>query len=723
MGAMPRRVIISLSLAGVLLLSACAPPRTPTPIIVVVQRTPAPTWTLPFNPNATPVPGAPDTATAIPSDAPPPGTLTPSPTARPGIDPTLGASTPDPLATHSLPIPEPMPQLFLDPEIFNVLLLGRDTDRATRSYRTDVMIVVSINKRANSVTLLTMPRDLYVYIPGWTMNRLNTAANRGDAIGYPGGGIALLQQTILYNLGIPIHGYAMIDFNGFKQVVDILGGVDVPVSCAMQDWRLKDPGLDPQNADNWELFTVETGLQHMNGDYALWYARSRKRSSDFDRSRRQHQVLRAMLDQGLRLDMLPRAPELYASYIEIVSTDMGLGDVLQFVPMAAGIDRTRIKSRFIGSDQVWRWTTPQGAAVLLPDRDAIGRLLAEAFEPPPENVLARDAPSVEIWNGTTRADSTALAVDNLNWAGVRPVIGQADSTGYATTTLYDYSTSAKTSVRAQLQRVFNIADANVIASPDPNAPNPYRIVLGADYDACVKPIHAIRPTPTPGPGNGDRRSLTDAEVVHAARVLEPPPRIDGDLQEWTFLVYPVKEPTLGAGNWRGPEDLSASWNIAWDDRYLYVALRVIDDVKVQAAAGENLFRGDSLEIWLNTDLTRDSPALDGRHFQVGLSPGDFLGAPGQAYRWLPQAKKNAVLDAVIAMRPTERGYDLEVAIPWTVFELTPFANEGLGFVLALNDDDTPGAADQETHLAHLKDVRLAQPNTWGVLVLDPPPGP
>ena len=167
-------------------------------------RTTVPTWTLPFGPSQTPAPdvttatpgpetsSTPAEATAEPTSAIP-GTITP--TARPGIDPTLGAVGPDPSAELVTPIPEPMPQLFLDEGVYNILLLGRDTSRDSGTYRTDVMIVVSINKTANAVTMLTLPRDLFVYIPGWTMNRINTAAAHGDAIGYPGGGVALLEKV------------------------------------------------------------------------------------------------------------------------------------------------------------------------------------------------------------------------------------------------------------------------------------------------------------------------------------------------------------------------------------------------------------------------------------------------------------------------------------------------------------------------------------------------
>jgi LCP family protein required for cell wall assembly len=708
-------------LLATLLLGACAD-ATPTPRVVVVPyRSPVPTWTLPFDPSATPAP-------LRPGETPPPPTETllptlpptETPTARPGIDPTLGAVTPNPFITPDYPIPDPAPQLFLDKDIFNVLLIGRDTPKGDKAYRTDIMIVVSINRKAQSVTLLTIPRDLYVYIPGWTMNRINTASAYGDTIGYPGGGVALLQQTILYNLGLPIHRWARIDFAGFKQVIDILGGVDVPVSCAMQDWRLKDPynvDQDVQDAGNWHLYTVEVGVQHMDGDLGLWYARSRKRSSDYDRSRRQHQVLRAMLDKALQLNMLPKAPEFYQQYIEIVDTDMSIGDVLQFVPLAATMDRTRIKSRFIGRDHIWPWTTPQGASVLLPDRDAISRLLEEAFQPPPENVLQRAGPAVEVWNGTGNAALSLLAADNLTWGGIANLPGSPDRADYATTTLFDYTTTPKGSIRAHLQRVLNLNDASVIALPDPNAKYPYRVVLGSDYDSCVKPQYIVRATPTPEPGLGP---LPQGEPVHAARVFDPPPNVDGDLVEWTALVYPASEPTFGAGNRVDGGDVSGSWNIAWDEGYLYVAVKVKDDVFVQDAVGETLYKGDSIELWISLDPGSRGPQLTEREFQIGLSPGDLaknITGP-EAYLWMPDQYKSPINDALIAARLTENGYGIEIAVPWTALRITPFAGEGFGFTLAVNDNDTVNTAAQETQVTNTKGAQLRDPRTWGVLVLD-----
>ncbi|MCC6188872.1 MAG: LCP family protein [Anaerolineales bacterium] len=715
---------------GALALGACWP--APAPVAPTIRpRTAVPTWTLPFalvTGTARPEPETPTAAaatTAVPSPLPPTpeATATASPTARPGIDPTLGATTPDPFATLELPIPEPVPQLRLDKSVINILLLGRDTERTSGSYRTDVMIVVSINKAANAVTLLTIPRDLFVYIPGWTMNRINTAAVHGDSIGYPGGGVALLEQTVLYNLGIPIHGWARVDFQGFREVVDVVGGVDVPVSCAMQDWRLIDPALDQQDADNWQLYTVETGVQHMDGDLALWYARSRKRSSDFDRSRRQHQVLRAIFDKALRLQILTKVPELYQQYVSIVDTDLGLGDLLQFVPLAAQLDRARIKSRFIGRGQVTSYTTSGGAAVLLPNRDAVQALVAEAFLPPPDNVLAREATAVQVWNGTTNPDWSALAADNLAWAGITPVLGDADHQAYVNTLIYDFTTSAKGSRLSELQALFHVKAEQVIAIPDPRSPYPYRVVLGADYNSCATSTFAVVPTPTPGVGAGT--GPQGENVIHAAAVLEPPPGMEGDLSEWAFLPYPLAEPIFGPEHWEGPHDAAAVWNIAWDDEYLYLALDINDSAFVQEAAGDQLYRGDSLEVWFDAQLSTDgtSHELNADDFQLGISPGKLISPVGgpEAYLWHPQNTARPVPDVIIAPRLGSGGYTLEVSIPWSLFGVTPSAGQMYGLALALNDDDSLGTAEQQTQVTNRKEQRLADPTTWGILVLDAAP--
>jgi hypothetical protein len=210
-------------------------------------------------------------------------------------------------------------------------------------------------------------------------------------------------------------------------------------------------------------------------------------------------------------------------------------------------------------------------------------------------------------------------------------------------------------------------------------------------------------------------------------VLEPPPGIDGDLAEWTFLVYSLQETGLGAQEWEGPQDLSGRWNIAWDEEYLYIAMAVQDTTFIQGATGENLFRGDSLEIWFDADLQGDgaTTVLNGDDFQLGLSPGNLtspLGGP-EAYLWQPAPEKRPIPEAVIVGELLDGKYALEVAIPWSVFKVTPSAGQSYGLALALNDDDTPGSAEQQSQVTNARGQKLADPTTWGVLVLDSPPPP
>jgi LCP family protein required for cell wall assembly len=327
------------------------------------------------------------------------------------------------------------------------------------------------------------------------MARINTADLAGKSF-FPGGGPAYLEQTVLYNLGIPIDYYARINFEGFEDIVDTLGGVEVPVSCAIQDWRLKSPELDPQEADNWYLFTQETGLIHMDGELALWYARSRKNNTDFDRSRRQMQVLRAIYHKGKSLDILPQIPTLYEQFKDVVQTDMGIGDVLQFVPMAANMDTGRIRSFSISGAHTYGWTTPDNPPqnVLVPRYDALASLFAGAFGPPDdvENPIL-----VEVLNGTTHADWLALAADNLRARGFVGVAGAADRQDYLTQVLYDFTTGEEAQTRARLQKLFGVKPENVIPRPDTSAPYPYRIVLGADWNSCIYNVPPPKPTPTP----------------------------------------------------------------------------------------------------------------------------------------------------------------------------------------------------------------------------------
>ncbi|MDP1778792.1 MAG: LCP family protein, partial [Anaerolineales bacterium] len=340
-----------------ILISACgaspsAPELAPLPIILITS---AP------NATATPTPFQPSLFTAtLPSlysfDVNAPQfnlpSETPSPTALPPIEPTATISLDQLFPTQAAPPaqapainPTALPPLT-DQETINFMLIGSDK-RPGSSYRTDTLVIAILWPKEGQVSLISIPRDLWIYIPTVGMQRINTAYQSGEVYGYPGGGPGLLKETIAYNLGIRIDHTAMVEFDGFRRIVDTLGGVDLPVSCAYTDWRLIDPSYDPYNEDNWWLYTVGPGQVHMDGDLALWYARSRSKSNDFDRGRRQQEVLRTIFQKALQTDTFTKIPQLYDDFASTVITDLGLADMLRMAPYAVNFTNANIRGYYI----------------------------------------------------------------------------------------------------------------------------------------------------------------------------------------------------------------------------------------------------------------------------------------------------------------------------------------------------------------------------------------
>ena len=417
--------------------------------------------------------------------APAPPTATP--TAQTKAQPTLGAFSITPLANATLVTPNPtaVSAQSIGRSIVNVLLIGTDVRPTDPTFRTDTLIVVSINKDAGTVSLLSIPRDLFIYIPTFGMARINRAYQAADSVHFPGGGPALLEQSLLYNLGIPIQYYALVNFSGFRQVVDTLGGIDVPVNCQVTEYKLKDPALDERVVDNYELYTQPVGVAHMDGALALWFARARPVGGDFFRGYRQRQVLRAIYHRGLGANILPEIPSLYASFKDVIQTDMGLWDVMQFVPLATHMDDAGIRSFNIGPNQTTGWTTPDGEEVLIPRPDAITALVRDFLSGAATNQIAKPLTWIQVLNGTGVDGDLALALETLHNDGfgvkTGPAVGLAD-----VTTIIDHSTSAKGSPLKRLQSILHVSDQNVLSEPDASSAFQFQVSLGADYNSCPR---------------------------------------------------------------------------------------------------------------------------------------------------------------------------------------------------------------------------------------------
>lgn len=287
-------------------------------------------------------------------------TATPGPTATPEATSTATLQPTPTLATVvRLNLPRPSGQV-------NILILGSDY-RPEKGYRTDVMMVLSINPEKGTASLTSFPRDLYVSIPGVGMSRINAA--------HPYGGFSLSAATMKENFDIPIDYYIMTTFSGFKSIVDTLGGITINAASDLYDTCDLPQAVDKH-------CSVSAGANTMDGATALWYVRSRHTGSDFDRVRRAQEVMVAIFQKTMSLDALNRGTELYNLFINSVETNLDAATVIKLLPMAGNIlaDPTIVKRFTIGPSNVSNYTVPEnGAMVLVPDPISISEMIRQAF--------------------------------------------------------------------------------------------------------------------------------------------------------------------------------------------------------------------------------------------------------------------------------------------------------------------------------------------------------
>jgi LCP family protein required for cell wall assembly len=401
-------------------------------------------------------------------------------------------------------------------ERVNILLLGIDKRPDEQYARTDTMILVTVDPVTGKAGMLSIPRDLWVTIPGYGENRINTAHYVGDKNGYPGGGPALAMKTVQYNLGVPVHFYVRVDFEGFRRIVDTLGGIDIDVPQAINDPKYPDEnyGYDP--------FYIDTGLQHLDGDKALKYARTRATlGSDFDRARRQQRVLIAIREKAMAIGAVPKIPELWSTMADTVQTDLQLVDILELAKLADQVTSEDIQSAVIDHTMTVDYKTDTGAQVLLPVREKIRPVIDSMFSspepvgPPPTPTpdpallaqaqaaaeaeaqhraevaaaLQDEGAKIVVQNGTSEDGLVSSTAEYLRDQGFTVVqFGPADRTDYPRTVIVDYT--GKTYALMVLSDIFNVADENIRRSPNLKSDVDIRVIVGADFQ--LPEAHALQ---------------------------------------------------------------------------------------------------------------------------------------------------------------------------------------------------------------------------------------
>ncbi len=273
-----------------------------------------------------------------------------------------GPPSPDATPTLvSLPV-EPVP--WDGKSRVTMLIMGvdyRDWIAGDDAPRSDTMMLVTVDPLTGQAGMLSIPRDLWVEIPGFGHNRINTAYMLGEAYNLPGGGPGLAIQTVEDIIGVPIQFYAVVDFFTFERMVDEIGGIDVLVES-----RIKISPIDQPS--HW----LQPKAYHLNGAEALAYARVRKgvdSGGDFGRAERQQQVILAIVDRVVGFEMLPtlvsRAPVLYQEIASGLRTNLALDQLVSLAWLGAKIPRENIQKGVIAPpDKVRFYTRPDGAQVL-----------------------------------------------------------------------------------------------------------------------------------------------------------------------------------------------------------------------------------------------------------------------------------------------------------------------------------------------------------------------
>ncbi len=360
-------------------------------------------------------------------------------------------------------------------ERVNILLLGLDT-REENNTRSDTMIIVSVDPANKTVGMMSIPRDLWVSIPGFGENRINAAYQFGLGNDALGGGPGLAVATVEQNLGLPIHYFAQIDFAGFQRVVDALDGITVDVPRP-----LIDNEYPAENFSFMRLY-VPGGLQHMDGRTALQYVRSRHADSDLSRNQRQQAVLLAIKQKGLQLGILSKLNNLLTQLQGAIKTDLSISQAGSLAQLAQQVPAANIHSYAIDANMTSQQQI-NGQDVLVPDWTQIHAAVRQMLSDPR---LGNEGARLLVQNGTTTEGLASRTRDRLQAAGFNVAdIGQvADAGQHPRTQIIDFTGGQKPFTVQQLRQTLNVGAGQVQTGQEADHPPNIDLIVIMGDDAA-----------------------------------------------------------------------------------------------------------------------------------------------------------------------------------------------------------------------------------------------
>ena len=390
----------------------------------------------------------------------------------------------------------PPPAVVIGPEAIpwdgasrvNILVMGldyRDWASGEGAPRTDTMVLASVDPLSKTASVLSIPRDLWVSIPGFEdPQRINVAYRFGETYQLPGGGPELAMNTVEGLLGLKIDYYALIDFYAFEQFIDELGFIEIDVP--------RNIWVDPIDGPTVKL---KRGAHDLPGNLALAYARARNtEGGDFDRAGRQMQVIMAIRDRILSYDMLAtlisRAPGIYEQLSAGVQTNLGLDQAIQLAWLIQQIPEEDIKTGSIGTDHVTFGKSPDGDDVLKPRPEQIRILRDELFATgglaspalagaDPQELMQIENAKVSVLNGAGVPGLATRTSDYLTTQGVNVVNTGDAPEQYSATTIISYTGNPYTI--KYLVDLMGINENRIYIRFDPASQVDVEVILGFDW--------------------------------------------------------------------------------------------------------------------------------------------------------------------------------------------------------------------------------------------------
>ena len=424
-------------------------------------------------------------------------------TSLPGV--TVRDATPTPGAEGQVPgldtgaplqpVAGPTPPPWDGANRVSLLIMGldfRDWQAGEGPPRTDSMILLTIDPIHRTAGILSVPRDLWVNIPGFDYGRINTAYQLGEAYKVPGGGPQLAADTVEELLGVPIDYFAQIDFSAFVRFIDEIGGVEVDITEPIK--------LDPLGDGN--VKKMKPGHYTLPGDLALAYVRLRKtEGGDFDRAQRQQQVIMSIRSRVLEYEMLPtliaKAPTLYNEISSGIRTNLSLDQAVRLAWLASQIPEENIKQGAIGADQVAFAKSPDGSQdVLKPLTEKIRQLRDEIFtETGPASPVANsmslaelvqaEGARVNVLNASSSAGLASRTAEYLKSQGIN-VVETGNANQLSSTTEITFHTGKPYTVKF-LVDLMKISPFRIRHFYDPASSADIVITVGEDW-AVTNPM-------------------------------------------------------------------------------------------------------------------------------------------------------------------------------------------------------------------------------------------